>query len=433
MLAVTILDNVSGLRAKHFRNTKHALQKVELPERAYLLDDNFIILQKNWSKVILLSRQRIKKADGNDAVLTWIGVYVASPHQYDKREGLYCGAGLWLLDTVASGEAVLSFLERELDRLYSSMEEKRIPSEWRVEDAELSDIGIGREELHQVISSEKPLNAARGISADRNMGTCFLGSASSETLGASIAKAQEGVGFSRFSKIFITDDLHIVDDLRRRGRATECDKIAGGNVSLIQEDGINNNQELLDIDVVRSLRKEVKMLRGIIGDTAGGVERQLREMKKLVIILLILSVGIVFETARAFIPTILGVPAVHGIVKPFDHASPSVELSSTQTPPVVLAEPSVQLGGSRASGCLDVSTAGAAVTKDQPSRVENPSTEVPTSPNSKEIECLARDLEELTSLIDRILPTLPRNAALKMPAEQAHEGARKPLEASKPK
>jgi hypothetical protein len=426
MLAVTLLDNVSGLRAKDFRNKELQFGGIDLQAAAYLLDDNFVVLQKHWRQLILLSRREIGGLGGKKSVLTWIGLYRAVPKKYDKRSGLYCGAGLWLLDTVASGEAVLSFLGRELDSLYSSMEEKRIPSEWRVEDVKLS---AGRPEVDQVISSEKPLSPARGISADRNKGTCFLGSASSETLGASIAQAQEGTGFGRFSRVFITDDLYIVDDLRRRGRAVECNKIADSNAFSLQDDGIAINDGLLDIDVVRSLRKEVTALRGIIGDAAGRTERQVREVRNCVLILLILSFGIVFETTSAFIPTILGDSAVRGIVRPLDHASPSVELSSAQTHPVVLAEPGVQPGGSRVGGCLDVPTEGAVVPKGQPA----PDNSSFDGANSKVGECLAKSFEELSNFIDKVVPTIQKNAPLKKALGEARESARRVLEVVNPK
>ena len=425
MLAVTLLDNVSGLKAKDFRNKELQVEGVELNSAAYLLDENFVVLQKHWRQLILLSRREIGGLGGKGVVLTWIGLYRAVPDKYDKRVGLYCGAGLWLLDTVASGEAVLSFLEGELDRLYSSMEEKRIPSEWRVEDVKLS---AGRSDVDHVISSEKPLSPARGISADRNKGTCFLGRASSETLGASITRAQEGTGFGRFSKIFITDDLNILDDLRRRGRAIEFDKVADGNASSLQDDGI----AIKDIDAVRSLRKEVTTLRGIIGDAAGRTERQLRELTKWVLISLILAVGIVAETTSALIPTILGGPAVHGIVKPLDHASPSVDLSSTQTHPGGLAEPGVQQGGSRVSGCLDAPIEGAVVPKGQPAP-EHSSIDGAPAVNSKVSECLAKSFEELPNLIDKVVPTIPKNAALKKALGEARESAGKVLEVVNPK
>jgi hypothetical protein len=242
------------------------------------------------------------------------------------------------------------------------------------------------------------------------------------------------MGLGRFSKIFITDDLHIVEDLRRKGRATECDKVTGGNASSIQDGGITINQGGLDIDAARSLRKEVKMLREKIDDTADGIERQLRGVKKwLIILLILLSVAIAVETTSAFIPTIVGGPAVHGIVKPLDHATPSAELPNTHTHPADLVATGVHPDGSRASGCLDAPTEAPVAPKSQPSAPENFLIDNGPSPNSKVSECLTKSFEELSNLIEKVVPAIQKNVALKKALGEAHESARKVLEAVNPK
>jgi hypothetical protein len=438
--AVTLLDNVSGLKARHLPLTKLTFGEVEFDAGTYLLDENFVVLRKEWPELVRLSRQRIKKSDGRDAVLTWIGLYRAAPRQYDQREGYYCGVGVWLLDAVASGEAVLSFLRKALVRLYSSMDAQRIPTKWRVEEIELSEVGINVSEIDGVTRSIKGLSVGQGLSDDRNKGTCFLdcsGNGDDRELASAIYSAQTSRIFERFSKMFIANSVDIVGDLRRKRRAMEVTE-NGWRVSssAVDRGSFDRNQSTVysdpfGLDVVQTLRKELKGFEKKVDDSVVGSDRLLISIRRLLIVLLVLCGGLVIETAGALIPKIFTSAAIDGVVKA--DRIPRYAPSSTQTQLTVPTDPGAQPSGLRASGCLDASTAGATVTKDQPSRAENSSTEVPTFPNSKEIECLARDLEELSSLIDRILPTLQRSAAPQKPPEQAHEGARKPLEASKSK
>ena len=406
------------------------------------MDENFVVLRKGWPELVRLSRQRIKRSDGKDAVLTWIGLYRAAPHQYDQREGYYCGVGVWMLDAVASGEAVLSFLRKALAGLYSSMDAKRIPSKWRIEEIELSAVGIDESEIGGVTRSIKGLSADQGLSDDRNKGTCFLDcsrNGDDRELTSAIYSAQTNRIFERFSKMFIASSVDAAGDLRKRRRATEVTENGWRSSSSTVDRGSFERNEVavhpdpFGIDVVQSLRRELKGFEKKVDDRVVESDRRLIGIRRLLIALSVLYGGLVLETAGPLIPKISTNSAVEGIVKVPD-GIPRYAPSSTQTQLTVPTDPGGQLSESRASGCLDVLTAGAAVTKDQPSRAENSSTDVPTSPNSKEIECLARDLEELSSLINSILPTLQRNAApLKRPPEQAHEGARKPLEAGKPK
>ena len=434
--AITILDNVSGLKTRDFRLTKLTFGEVEFNAGAYLLDENFVVLQKGWPELVRLSRQRLKRSDGKESVLTWIGLYRAAPRQYDQREGYYCGVGIWLLDAVASGEAVLGFLRKALANLYSSMDAKGIPSKWRVEEIELSEVGINASEIDGVTRSIKDLSPDQGLSDDKNKGTCFLECSrkgDDNTLTLAIYNAQTDQVFERFSKMFIASDVDAADDLRKRRRAMEVTENGWrSSSSAVDRGSLERNDVTVDpdpfgFDAIQSLRRELKGFEKRVDDSVAESDRRVSCITAWLIALLVLCGVLVLGTAWVLIPKLFTNATVDASVKA--RFAPSI----TQTQLTVPTDPGAQPSGLQGSGCLDASTAGVAVTKEQSSRGENSSTEVPASPNSKEMECLARDLEALSSLIDRILPTLQRNAGLKKPPEQAHEGARKPLEASKPK
>jgi hypothetical protein len=73
--------------------------------------------------------------------------------------------------------------------------------------------------------------------------------------------------------------------------------------------------------------------------------------------------------------------------------------------------------------------------KDRPVEVESSATNVATSLNPKESEALAKNLEELSNLIDKVSPSsaVQKNTALRKVLDQARERARQQLEALRQK
>jgi hypothetical protein len=426
VLAVTLLDNASGLKAKNFRNTKLDDRGVALEEGAYLLDENYLVLRKNRHKLIMVSRRRVRSSDGSEAVLTWIGLYSAAPRQYDQREGFYCGVGVWLLNEAVSGEEVLRFLRGALERLYSSMEGRRITSEWRVEDVKLSDVGIGELEFSRVITSERPLSLGQGIGDDLSLATCFFDCSrhtSDEELAACISKAQTDLAFRRFNRVFIATSEDIVKELRRRGRASEVPEkgerlprngerfnpdgdalvLIGDVASSARDDEVTAYRRTSEVDGLRELRKELKILEGKVKNNDHIIDQRLVSIRRLLItILALFCVGLVFAISYVLAPTVFRSSAVEEIVGSLEHASRSVGLSGTQPPPAVSAG-----GAPQPDGPLEM-------------EVENSSTNDATFPNSKESE--AR-LEELSYLIDKVSPSLAgqKYAALRRVLDQARK------------
>ncbi len=339
MLGITLFDNVAGLKSKDFRNTKIASGDIEFDIGQLLLDENFVVMQRNWRELVILSRRRIKAGMFSSKILTWIGLYSATPRQYDRGMGFYCGAGVWVLDSSVSGEAVLALLRAAVGRLYSLMEASAQTADWGLEKIELGDVGIGELELNQVIASEERLSIGQGLGHDTNSGSCFFDCVdkNGELVQNTVSDVQIDARFKRFNRVFISRDANIVADLRRRGRAIEFREsrvytpdpkarglaISGGyqepsegKTSSAQFNADDVYLGRIVSEVLRNLRREFKTVETSVSDNSQRLERGFNRLRGYLIALLVLSgASLVLGIVSAILPQLLGGPPAEEIVR----------------------------------------------------------------------------------------------------------------------
>lgn len=167
MLAVMVLDVSTGLKAQCFQvheDLKHWSSELDSAkyEIFYKLDPDFVTLQQG-KRSELFQIVRIQTKIG---LLTWIGLYTALPASLNAardRKGNYCGAGLWLCDSVIPGKTAASLLRRLLSAFCEIMENANA-SNWNIYKISLSQLSLTYQELSTI--EERPDKFSRRLGDD---------------------------------------------------------------------------------------------------------------------------------------------------------------------------------------------------------------------------------------------------------------------------
>jgi hypothetical protein len=145
MFALTIFDVVQGFDCQHFfrlaSDSNAERIPLELLNDIVKLKNEELILKKSMGAVFVVCNRRT-----DHGVLTWIGKYAALPLKYAERDGSYCGAGLWFLDSSYDSNKISKIvrtIEKNESRLRELLTQSDIYS-WnlrKIGQSSLEDIG----------------------------------------------------------------------------------------------------------------------------------------------------------------------------------------------------------------------------------------------------------------------------------------------------